>query len=69
MSRSGASFDDIQLELGVATQCRSCEGCARELHAQCQASGAIAYCNPAQQPMTMPQPGSGAPMHLSIQAA
>ncbi len=59
MSRSGASFDDIQLELGVATQCRACEGCARDLHAQCQSSG-IAFCKPAGRidamPMIMPQP-------------
>ncbi len=59
MSRSGASFDDLQLELGVATQCRACEGCARELHAQCQQSSAVAYCHSANthgQPMIMPQP-------------
>ncbi len=54
MSRTGASFDDLQLELGVATQCRSCEGCARELHAQCQANGAQAYCRPADVPMLQP---------------
>ena len=29
------SFDDIQFELGVATQCGQCEGCAREVVAQC----------------------------------
>lgn len=28
-------FDDIQLELGVATQCGQCEGCARDVIAQC----------------------------------
>ena len=28
-------FDDIQFELGVATQCGRCEGCAREVIAQC----------------------------------
>jgi bacterioferritin-associated ferredoxin len=59
MSRSGASFDDIQLELGVATQCRACEGCARELHAQCQ-SAATAYCRSEGIPMIMPQPSSRA---------
>jgi bacterioferritin-associated ferredoxin len=48
MSRLGASFDDLQLELGVATQCRACESCARDLHAQC--SGAVAFCHSAQAP-------------------
>ena len=28
-ARAGMSFDDIQLELGVATCCGRCEGCAR----------------------------------------
>ena len=63
MAKSGASFDDIQLELGVATQCRSCEGCARDLHAQCQGRGqgsGIAFCKPAGRmdamAMIMPQP-------------
>jgi bacterioferritin-associated ferredoxin len=47
MSQSGASFDELQIELGVATQCGRCEDCARDLHAQCQASGAVAFCRPA----------------------
>ncbi|WP_082498065.1 bacterioferritin-associated ferredoxin [Pseudorhodoferax sp. Leaf267] len=33
--RAGLGFDDIQLELGVATQCGRCEGCAREVVEQC----------------------------------
>lgn len=33
--QSGMDFSDIQLELGVATQCGQCEGCARDLVAQC----------------------------------
>lgn len=32
---AGMSFDDIQLELGVATCCGCCETHARELVAQC----------------------------------
>lgn len=36
-ARSGLSFDDIQFELGVATQCGRCEGCARDVVAQCSA--------------------------------
>lgn len=35
-------FDDIQFELGVATQCGQCEGCARELVAQCSATAPVA---------------------------
>lgn len=34
-ARAGMDFDDIQFELGVATQCGQCEGCAREVVAQC----------------------------------
>ncbi len=29
------AFDDIQLELGVATQCGKCESCARAVWAEC----------------------------------
>ena len=32
---AGMDFSDIQLELGVATQCGNCESCAREVVAQC----------------------------------
>jgi bacterioferritin-associated ferredoxin len=41
-ARAGMSFDDIQFELGVATQCGQCESCAREVHAQCACSGPVA---------------------------
>lgn len=34
-AHAGMSFDDIQLELGVATCCGRCEDCARELVSQC----------------------------------
>ena len=34
-ARAGMGFDDIQLELGVATQCGRCEGSARAVVAQC----------------------------------
>lgn len=36
------SFDEIQFELGVATQCGRCEGCARDVVAQCCASSPVA---------------------------
>jgi len=48
-------FDDIQFELGVATQCGRCEGCARDVVAQCSASHPVAA------------PGMGA--HLNESAA
>ncbi|XAH25702.1 (2Fe-2S)-binding protein [Xylophilus sp. GW821-FHT01B05] len=40
--RAGLSFDDIQFELGVATQCGQCENCARDVVAQCSASHPVA---------------------------
>jgi bacterioferritin-associated ferredoxin len=40
--RAGMNFNDIQLELGVATQCGRCEGCAREVVAQCNAAAPTA---------------------------
>lgn len=40
--RSGMDFDDIQFELGVATQCGQCESCAREVVAQCSATYPVA---------------------------
>lgn len=34
-AHAGMSFDEIQFELGVATQCGRCESCARDVVAQC----------------------------------
>ncbi len=34
-ARAGMGFEEIQFELGVATQCGQCEGCARDVVAQC----------------------------------
>lgn len=42
-ARAGASFDEIQLELGVATQCGKCEGCARALWSECRSSPKMAH--------------------------
>lgn len=42
-TRAGASFDDLQLELGVATQCGKCEGCARALWSECRSSQKVAH--------------------------
>jgi bacterioferritin-associated ferredoxin len=36
-AHAGMGFDEIQFELGVATQCGRCEGCARDVVAQCNA--------------------------------
>jgi bacterioferritin-associated ferredoxin len=41
-ARAGMGFDDIQFELGVATQCGRCEGCARDIVAQCSATHPVA---------------------------
>lgn len=40
--RVGMDFSDIQLELGVATQCGQCETCARDVVSQCSASTPVA---------------------------
>jgi len=37
-AHAGMDFDDIQFELGVATQCGRCESCARDVVAQCSAT-------------------------------
>jgi bacterioferritin-associated ferredoxin len=41
-ARAGMNFDDIQFELGVATQCGQCESCARDVVAQCNAIHPVA---------------------------
>jgi bacterioferritin-associated ferredoxin len=41
-ARAGMNFDDIQFELGVATQCGQCEGCARDVVNQCNAVHPVA---------------------------
>lgn len=41
-ARAGMSFDEIQFELGVATQCGCCEATARGVVAQCSASQPVA---------------------------
>lgn len=42
-ARAGLNFEEIQFELGVASQCGQCEGCARDVVAQC--SGACPTAN------------------------
>ena len=41
-ARAGMSFDEIQFELGVATQCGRCEDCARDVVAQCCSAQPVA---------------------------
>ncbi len=50
-ARAGMGFDEIQFELGVATQCGQCEGCARDVVAQCNAIRPTANLRPANQPL------------------
>ncbi len=42
-ARSGASFDDLQLEFGVATQCGRCEQGARQIWSECCQSSSVAH--------------------------
>lgn len=44
-AKAGMSFDDIQFELGVATQCGRCEDCARQMVSQCCATAPMAALN------------------------
>jgi bacterioferritin-associated ferredoxin len=43
--RADMTFDEVQFELGVATQCGQGEGCARDIVAQCSASHPTAALN------------------------
>jgi bacterioferritin-associated ferredoxin len=49
-ARAGMSFDDIQFELGVATQCGRCECMARDIVSQCCASQPVAAIRHSQLP-------------------
>jgi bacterioferritin-associated ferredoxin len=42
-ARAGMSFDDIQLELGVATQCGQRESGARALVSECCSAAPVAH--------------------------
>lgn len=47
------SFDEIQFELGVATQCGRCESCARDVVAQCSVSHPVAALHKEAAPQTI----------------
>ena len=51
--RAGMTFDEVQFELGVATQCGQCEGCARDVVAQCSASHPVAALNRDPEPRSI----------------
>lgn len=42
-ARAGMGFDEIQFELGVATQCGRCETCARDVVTECSATAPQAH--------------------------
>lgn len=52
-ARAGMSFDEIQFELGVATQCGRCESCARDVVDQCNAAHPVAALHNEVQPQTV----------------
>ncbi len=58
-ARQGLSFDAIQFELGVATQCGRCEGCARDLWQECSPSVAVAHLRLATAPHQPTAPSAG----------
>lgn len=53
-ARAGMGFEDLQIELGVATQCGKCEECARSVWSECTPQGAVAHLHyrDAAQPQT-----------------
>ena len=59
-AKAGLGFDEIQLELGVATQCGGCEGVARDVVAQCHGTCPTAHIrrqnatNPPREPSPAP---------------
>jgi bacterioferritin-associated ferredoxin len=57
-AKAGMGFDEIQFELGVATQCGQCEGCARDVVAQCSAVCPSANIKLAANPVTGNMDGS-----------
>ncbi len=64
-AHAGLDFDDIQFELGVSTQCGQCEGCARDIVAQCRATQPSACLSRARHPLEASAwtPSSSQPSH------
>ncbi|MDZ7937895.1 MAG: (2Fe-2S)-binding protein [Rhodoferax sp.] len=42
LASQGMGFDEVQFELGVATQCGRCAECAHDVIARCHAQSAMA---------------------------
>ncbi len=65
--QQGMDFSDIQLELGVATQCGQCESCARELVQRCcgEMASSPALAVPVEAPIFIQRPA----WHLSSASA
>mgnify|MGYP003619506580 FL=1 len=54
-AHAGRSFDEIQFDLGVATQCGRCEECARAIVDKCHAEQSThVECGVAPPPMEQP---------------
>ncbi|WP_342129298.1 (2Fe-2S)-binding protein [Hydrogenophaga sp. OTU3427] len=49
-ARAGHAFEDIQLELGVATQCGKCECTARNIWSECRSVAPVAHLRNESQP-------------------
>ncbi|HEY1102126.1 MAG TPA: (2Fe-2S)-binding protein [Burkholderiaceae bacterium] len=65
-AKAGMGFDDIQFELGVATQCGQCESCARDVVAQCSASHPTAALRCGMEALPpLPATPASAPVELS----
>jgi bacterioferritin-associated ferredoxin len=60
-ARAGMGFEEIQFELGVAMQCGQCEGCARDVVAQCNGVCPSANIRPAPA-ATLVQPWNASPL-------
>lgn len=55
-ARCGASFDDLQIDTGLGTQCGQCESSARAVWAQCRPEHPVALLRKQGTPETAPQP-------------
>ena len=55
-ARCGASFDDIQFDMGVGTQCGQCESSARAVWAQCRPARPVAHLHKQSSPVQGREP-------------
>ena len=66
-AKAGMGFDEIQFELGVATHCGQCEGCARDVVKQCRGVCPSANIKPATDPMVGSPEGRSWPAYQIFQ--